>query len=295
MKYRIVYYFLPLLLIACNQEKAYDAEGVFETTEVTISSETSGRVVSLPIEEGTIVQAGDRLAVIDTTRLTIQRDILLANKHVTLTSRPDIKAAEAGVRQQITNLVTERGRVERLLAKGAATRKQLDDLNYQISTLQKQLTGLSAQLSTQTQTLNAQAGTIDAQLREIEDNLKKSYVDSPVTGVVLTKYRETGEVVSPGTPLVKLADRDRFFLRAYLTSEQLAGLKLGQRVKVTADYGGGTTRDYDGTIVFIATENEFTPKTIQTDDSRANLVYAVKIAVKNDGSLKIGLHGKVTI
>lgn len=154
---------------------------------------------------------------------------------------------------------------------------------------------MSAQLSTQTQTLNAQAGTIDAQLREIEDNLKKSYVDSPVTGVVLTKYRETGEVVSPGTPLVKLADRDRFFLRAYLTSEQLAGLKLGQRVKVTADYGGGTTRDYDGTIVFIATENEFTPKTIQTDDSRANLVYAVKIAVKNDGSLKIGLHGKVTI
>ncbi|MCF0214427.1 MAG: HlyD family efflux transporter periplasmic adaptor subunit, partial [Muribaculaceae bacterium] len=271
------------------------AEGSFEATEVTISAETSGKIIDFDVEEGDVVELNSKIALIDTVQLSLQKAQLLCGQVATLASRPDIAAQQEALKQQIKNSIVERDRISRLLADGAATQKQLDNANQHIATLESQLNGLSSQLNTQTNTLNKQVETTGAQIAQINDMIRRSLVLSPISGTVLTKYAEAGEITAPGKPLLKMADLNKIYLRAYLTSAQLADIKLGDKVKVQANYGGGNTQDYEGVIQWISSQNEFTPKTIQTDDSRANLVYAVKIAVKNDGKLKIGLQGRVIL
>ncbi len=207
--------------------------------------------------------------------------------------RPDISKQASSLREQIAKQQTERRRVESLLRDGAATAKQLDDIDAQLRVLNGQLDALLSTLENNTLSIDENSSAIELQIAQIEDRLAKCRIASPIGGTVLAKYAEAGELASVGKPLMKVADLEHMHLRAYFTSDQLAGLELGQRVTVTADFGGEQQVDYPGRIVWIASESEFTPKTIQTRDSRANLVYAVKIAVENDGKLKIGLYGEV--
>jgi len=284
-----------ILLVSCHDKTANTAEGTFEATEITVSAETAGRIVSFAFDEGDSIAQGSIIAVIDTTQLVLQRRDIAATREATLASRPDAAAQEASLAQQIANLNREKQRTERLLADGAATQKQLDDINYQIATLQKQLKGLSSSLSIQTDAINKQAASAAVKIEQIDEQIRKSSVAAPIGGTMLVKYKEQGEVVAAGTPLCKMADMQKVYLRAYLTSSQLSLIRIGQKLKVVADYGGGTEQEYEGVVTNIAQESEFTPKTIQTSDSRANLVYAVKVSVKNDGRLKLGLSGRVIL
>lgn len=282
-------------LASCQDKPQATAEGTFEATEITLSAETAGRIVSFPSAEGDSLVAGSVVAIIDTTQLHLQLKSAVASREMALAQRPDVAAQEASLNQQIANLDRERQRTERLLAAGAATQKQLDDINYQIATLRKQLHGLSSSLSIQTKALNTQASAASVQIEQIEERIQKSSVRSPISGTMLLKYKEEGEMAAAGTPLCKMADMRQVYLRAYLTSAQLSLVSLGQKVRVVADYGAGIGQEYVGEVTNIATESEFTPKTIQTSDSRANLVYAVKIAVRNDGKLKLGMSGHVIL
>ena len=209
--------------------------------------------------------------------------------------RPDIGKQAASLREQIAKQQTERRRVENLLKDGAATTKQLDDIDAQLKVLGGQLDALLSTLENNAVSIDENSSAIELQIAQVEDRLAKCRIASPVTGTVLAKYAEAGELASVGRPLMKVADLDRIYLRAYFTSDQLADLRLGQEVTVTADFGGERQFDYPGRIVWIASESEFTPKTIQTRNSRAGLVYAAKIAVENDGRLKIGLYGEVKL
>ena len=231
------------------------------------------------------------------TRLTLdlQKLQLERQRASVVSNRPDIAKQAASLREQIAKQQTERRRVENLLRDGAATTKQLDDIDAQIKVLNGQLEAQLSTLRNNAASIDENSSSIDLQIARIEDQLAKCRIASPVAGTVLAKYSEAGELASVGRPLMKVADLDRIYLRAYFTSDQLAGLKLGQEVTVTADFGGDSRIDYPGRIVWIASESEFTPKTIQTRDSRANLVYAAKIAVENDGRLKIGLYGEVRL
>ena len=286
---------LMALLAGCKGNEENKAEGTFEATEITVSAETAGLIMEFAPEEGDCVEAGQCVALIDTVQLHLQRQQILSGQQATLASRPDVAAQQAALQQQIANVEIERGRLQRLMADGAATQQSLDLADQQIAALKKQLHGLTSQLKTQTTALNQQAATALTQVDQINDRIERSKVKSPISGVILTKYAEAGEFATMGKPLFKMADTNRIFLRAYLTSTQLANVAVGQALTVTADFGGGVTKQYEGTVQSIATQSEFTPKNIQTSDSRANLVYAVKIAVKNDGTLKIGLQGFVSL
>ena len=283
------------LLAGCKGNEENKAEGTFEATEITVSAENAGLIMEFAPEEGDCVESGQCVALIDTVQLHLQRQQILSGQQATLASRPDVAAQQAALQQQIANVEIERGRLQRLMADGAATQQSLDLADQQIAALKKQLHGLTAQLKTQTTALNQQAATALTQVDQINDRIERSKVKSPIAGVILTKYAEAGEFATMGKPLFKMADTKRIFLRAYLTSTQLANVAVGQVLTVTADFGGGVTKQYEGTVQSIATQSEFTPKNIQTSDSRANLVYAVKIAVKNDGTLKIGLQGFVSL
>ena len=228
-------------------------------------------------------------------QLYLQKLQLERQRASVVSNRPDIAKQAASLREQIAKQQTERRRVENLLRDGAATTKQLDDIDAQIKVLNGQLEAQLSTLRNNAASIDENSSSIDLQIARIEDQLAKCRIASPVAGTVLAKYSEAGELASVGRPLMKVADLDRIYLRAYFTSDQLAGLKLGQEVTVTADFGGDSRIDYPGRIVWIASESEFTPKTIQTRDSRANLVYAAKIAVENDGRLKIGLYGEVRL
>ena len=195
----------------------------------------------------------------------------------------------------ISKQQTERRRIESLLKDGAATEKQLDDVDAQLKVLNSEYDAMLSTLENNTASIDANSSAIDLQIAQIDDRLAKSRIISPIGGTVLAKYAEAGELATVGRPLMKVADLNAIYLRAYFTSEQLADLKIGQEVTVTADFGGDSRFDYKGRITWISSESEFTPKTIQTRNSRANLVYAVKIAVRNDGRLKIGTYGEVRL
>ena len=273
----------------------FDATGTFEATEVVVSAEAAGRILRFDAEEGDVLEAGRQVGAIDTVQLYLQKLQLERQRASVVSNRPDIAKQAASLREQIAKQQTERRRVENLLRDGAATTKQLDDIDAQIKVLNGQLEAQLSTLRNNAASIDENSSSIDLQIARIEDQLAKCRIASPVAGTVLAKYSEAGELASVGRPLMKVADLDRIYLRAYFTSDQLAGLKLGQEVTVTADFGGDSRIDYPGRIVWIASESEFTPKTIQTRDSRANLVYAAKIAVENDGRLKIGLYGEVRL
>lgn len=284
------------MLTACGGKDAeYDASGVFETTEVIVSAKGTGEIVSLNIEEGQTVKADQLLGELDMTQLTLKRQQLDAGKDAAASRRLDTGRQVASLRQQIANLKSEQARFKALLNDGAATQKQVDDIGYQIATLKKQLAATNEQVATANQSIDGQSAGFDAQISQVDDMMRQARITSPISGVILSKYAEKGEYAVPGRALFKVGDVSDMKLRAYITAEQLTGLKIGQKVTVYADQGTKGRKAYEGTVSWISSEAEFTPKTIQTRDERSNLVYAIKIAVKNDGLIKRGMYGDVKL
>ena len=285
---------LLALFSACgNGAPKYDATGTFETTEVLVSGEASGRLLYFDIEEGMLLKAGEEVGVVDTVQLYLKKLQLEASLKSVEEQRPDILKQVAATKEQISAAQRERNRVANLLKVGAANQKQLDDAEDQLEVLRKQLVAQNSTLSNSHQSLTWQSSSVGIQVAQVEDQLKKCHITSPITGTVLAKYAEAGELTAMGTPLFKVADTEQMYLRAYITSEQLSQVKLGQKVTVFSDYGTDEHKQYPGVVTWISDTSEFTPKTILTKNERANLVYAVKIAVHNDGLLKIGMYGGV--
>lgn len=285
---------LLALFSACgNGAPKYDATGTFETTEVLVSAEASGRLLYFDIEEGMLLKAGEEVGVVDTVQLYLKKLQLEASLKSVEEQRPDILKQVAATKEQISAAQRERNRVANLLKVGAANQKQLDDAEDQLEVLRKQLVAQNSTLSNSHQSLTWQSSSVGIQVAQVEDQLKKCHITSPITGTVLAKYAEAGELTAMGTPLFKVADTEQMYLRAYITSEQLSQVKLGQKVTVFSDYGTDEHKQYPGVVTWISDTSEFTSKTILTKNERANLVYAVKIAVHNDGLLKIGMYGGV--
>lgn len=288
--------FLPFVMAACaDGEKAYDATGTFEATETTIIAEQSGTLLTFSVSEGDSIAQGQEVALIDTTQTWLKMQQLVATRQVYESQKPDMERQTAATRQQLSKARQEEQRYRELVADGAAPRKMLDDAKSQVLVLQKQLEAQLSTMSTQVATLNSQSTAAGVQIEQLRDMLRKCHVTAPTGGTVLEKYAERGEFVTVGKPLLKVADVQQMYLRAYVTSAQLQHLQLGQQVTVFADYGAGQRRQYDGTIVWVSSRSEFTPKTILTDDERADLVYAVKIGIRNDGFVKIGMYGQVKL
>ncbi|EEF87425.1 HlyD family secretion protein [Bacteroides cellulosilyticus] len=285
---------LLALFSACgNGAPKYDATGTFETTEVLVSAEASGRLLYFDIEEGMLLKAGEEVGVVDTVQLYLKKLQLEASLKSVEEQRPDILKQVAATKEQISAAQRERNRVANLLKVGAANQKQLDDAEDQLEVLRKQLVAQNSTLSNSHQSLTWQSSSVGIQVAQVEDQLRKCHITSPIIGTVLAKYAEAGELTAMGTPLFKVADTEQMYLRAYITSEQLSQVKLGQKVTVFSDYGTDEHKQYPGVVTWISDTSEFTPKTILTKNERANLVYAVKIAVHNDGLLKIGMYGGV--
>ncbi len=295
MRNPMIYLCALLILGGCKSKPDYDATGIFDATTVTVSAETSGKILNFPAEEGDSLIAGQQIAAIDSATLILQRNQIAMQQSSTESSSPDISAQAASLRSQIAHQEHEAERFARLYAAGAGTRKQLDDTRAQVKVLKGQLEALLSSLGKNRSSLSDNALALQYQREQVEDRISKSSVKSPITGTVLVKYAEAGEYATPGKPLLKMADLNRIYLRSYFTASQLADIKLGQKVTVIADFGGDEQYEYPGTVTWISQESEFTPKSIQTEDSRANLVYAVKIAVVNDGRLKLGQYGEVRL
>ena len=283
-----------LMLVSCgSNEKEYDATGTFEATEVTIAAEQSGALMKFDVTEGDNIALGQEIGLIDTTQIWLKIKQAGATKEVYQSQKPDMEKQIAATRQQLAKARQDQQRYKELVADGAAPSKLLDDATNLVQVLQKQLDAQISSLSTSTNALNKQMAATDVQVSQLYDQLQKCHVLAPIKGSVLEKYVEKGEFVSIGKPLFKMADTETMFIRAYVTSAQLPNIKVGQKAKVFADYGDDNKKEYDGTVTWISSRSEFTPKTILTDDERADLVYALKIAIKNDGYVKIGMYGEV--
>lgn len=285
--------FIVLLFISCGKtDSDFDAAGSFETTEILVSAEAQGRIMQFDIEEGQSVTENQIVGYIDSTQLFLKKEQLIASQKGLQSRRPDIRKQMAVLEQQIATAKTEKKRVENLLKANAATAKQLDDVNAQIAVLEKQLAASKTTLESTDEGMSSDNKALDIQIQQLEDQLAKCRIISPASGVVLTKYAEKGELAGAGKALFKVANLDNMILRAYITNEQLTQIKIGQKVTVTADFGE-EQKQYEGIISWVSAKSEFTPKTIQTRNERANLVYAIKVSVKNDGYLKIGMYGNV--
>jgi HlyD family secretion protein len=281
------------LFFSCgNRQHDFDATGTFEATEVTVSAEASGKILIFDADEGREIAAGARIGMIDTVQLYLTKLQLMQNVSSALSARPDIGKQIAATQAQIAKQKTERTRVENLLKAEAATQKQLDDIESAITVLERQLVALQSSLQKNALSIDAQSAAIEIQIAQAEDQLSKCAITSPITGTILAKYMEAGELAVLGKPLFKVADTKRLSLRAYLTLSQLKEVKIGQSAQVFADFGGDNRREYVGTVTWISEKSEFTPKNIQTKDDRENLVYAIKIAIENDGYVKIGMYGE---
>lgn len=285
--------FLSILSACGSGMPNYDATGTFEATEVLVSAEASGKLLRFDVEEGTVLKVGQNVGLIDTVQLYLKKLQLQASMKSVESQRPDLNKQIAAIKQQMATAEREKKRVENLLKAGAANQKQLDDWDAQIALLDRQLIAQKSSLQNSTNSLTEQGSSVGIQVAQIEDQLSKCYILSPINGTVLAKYAEAGELETVGKPLFKIADMQQIYLRAYITSEQLSKVKLGQMVTVYSDYGTDEHKEYPGVITWISDRAEFTPKTILTKDERANLVYATKIAVKNDDFLKIGMYGGV--
>ena len=283
-----------LMLAACRgSEKGYDATGTFEATETTVFAEQSGALLTFDVNEGDMIEAAREVGLIDTTQTWLKIQQMDATKAVYQSQKPDMERQIAATRQQLAKAQQDEQRYRELVADGAAPSKMLDDATSQVKVLQKQLDALVSSLSNSTQALDKQTAAAEVQKAQLQDMLRKCHIVPPTKGTVLEKYVERGEFVSVGKPLFKIADTESMYLRAYVTSAQLQHIKIGQQVKVFADYGDGQRKEYAGTINWISSRSEFTPKTILTDDERADLVYAIKVAIKNDGFVKMGMYGEL--
>ncbi|MDR3128854.1 MAG: HlyD family efflux transporter periplasmic adaptor subunit [Tannerellaceae bacterium] len=295
----VIILFLFIMLFpstSCRDSKLKtDAAGIFEATETIISSEVSGMIKRLDIQEGDRLEAGKEVALIDTPQLHLRKLQLLSRKQSLHAGRPDMEKQLASIREEIARYKKETVRTENLFQGGAATRQQLDEITAQFKIAEGRLMAQQNSLQMTIETIDKESEGTDIQIAQIEDQLVKCRIINPVQGRVLKKYAEAYEIVAPAKALYRIADTEKMFLRAYITSDQLLDVKLGQQVKVYSDHDESEKREYNGRIVWISDKAEFTPKTIQTKDERANLVYAIKIAVHNDGYLKIGQYGELVL
>lgn len=290
----ILFFWLLVVGVSCSShDEAFDASGMFEATEVTVSAETSGKIMKLGVEEGALVVRDSALGYVDTMQLYLRKIQLLASRQAVRSRMQDVPLQVAALQQQIITERRERERIENLIRMDAANRKQLDDSNSRISVLEKQMDAQKESLSGANRALAEEGAALEVEIARIEDQIWKSAILSPITGTVLVKYAEEGEYALPGKGLFTVANMEEIYLRAYLPSTLLTKVQLGQEALVWSDFGEQGRREYRGRVAWISDKAEFTPKTIQTREERVNLVYAVKIAVKNDGFLKIGMYGEV--
>jgi HlyD family secretion protein len=282
-----------LLLSSCGQNNDFDASGAFEAEETIISAEASGTIKQFTVEEGEALQAGQLIGYIDSTQLFLKKKQIESQIRSTLSQKPDIGAQIAALQVQLATAEREQKRISNLLAANAATQKQMDDANAQVEVVKKQVAAQQSSLGITSVSITEQTSPLRIQIAQLEDQLAKCRIINPINGTVLTKYAEEQEMAVSGKPLYKIADLSQIMLRAYVTGSQLPNLKLNQKVTVLVDDGPDKYREVPGVITWISDKAEFTPKTIQTKEERANLVYATKIKVTNDGSLKIGMYAEV--
>lgn len=283
------------MAVACVKKNDHDASGVFETTEVMVSARGTGELVRFDIREGQSVKAGEAVGLIDTLQLHLRKKQLMATLKAVDARRYNVERQLAPLHRQIATQRSEQARFENLVRDNAATQKQLDDITANVVLLEKQLAAQTEMLSSGNAALDGETQAMLAQIAQLDDQIAKSVVASPIDGLILGKYVEAGELATQGRTLFKVADIKNMFLQVYITADQLTEMKIGQRVRVFADRGKDERREYEGTISWISDKAEFTPKTIQTRDERANLVYAVKVAVENDGYIKSGMYGEIIL
>lgn len=293
---KIVFITIAVFTISCSDNKnEFDATGTFEAVETIIPAEASGIIKDLKVEEGNTLEEGQVVGYIDTIPLSLKRDQLLAQIKATQSKKPDINSQLDVYREELRQAKIDQQRMQNLVKADAATRKQLDDATTKVAVIQKQITALQKQLNISTTGIDDETQTLKVQISQLNDQLSKSKISNKVNGTVLTKYAETGEMATIGKPLYKIADLSTIILRVYITGDQLPTVKLNDPVKVFVDATNKTYKEYSGVVEWISDKAEFTPKTIQTKDERANLVYAVKVRVKNDGYLKIGMYGEIKL
>ncbi|MDR1372129.1 MAG: HlyD family efflux transporter periplasmic adaptor subunit [Dysgonamonadaceae bacterium] len=287
---------LSALFSGCGKNRDnQDASGMFETTEVLVSSQAAGQLMRLDVEEGQSLRANARAGYVDTIQLYLKKKQLLANLRAIDSRSHNVSLQMAALRQQIAQQQQELTRFQNLLRSNAATQKQVDDIQANIYLLQKQLDAQIESLEKNNRSVSGESEALLVQIEQVTDLINKCLIVSPVSGVVLAKYAEAGEITAQGKALFKVGDLDNLFLRAYITADQLTQLKMGQTVSISIDFGKKDRKEYAGKVTWISEKAEFTPKTVQTRNERANSVYAVKIAVKNDGYIKIGMYGEVRL
>lgn len=289
----VVVSLLPGLLSCRKSGLQHDASGSFEAVETIISAEVTGQILVLKVEEGQQLAAGEVVGQIDSTQLYAQKLQLMQSRRAILSGRPQSAVQVEALRKELANAVLDRDRTANLVKGGVASQKQLDDANAKVQTLEARVSAQQSSLGTTTTSLNEQARTVEAQLALVNDQLDNCVITNPLTGTVLSKYAEQFEMATVGRPLYKIADLSSMILRAYITGDQLPKVKLDQKVKVYTDDGKGGYTETEGVVTWIADKAEFTPKSIQTKTERANLVYAVKVRVKNEGTYKIGMYGEI--
>ena len=283
-----------LLMLSCKQApQLYDASGSFEAIETLIPADASGIIQQLDIREGQVIDSGQVIGYIDSTQLHLRKKQLEAQIKAVLSKKPNISRQLAAYQVQLDQARHELARIDRLVKADAATPKQLDDAKSMVAVIEKQMEALQSTLSITSEGLSQDTEPLFTQIAQLNDQIRRCVITNPVKGTVLTTYAEPFEMAVPGKPLYKIADLSSIILRAYITGDQLTGRRLGDQVTVMVDDTSGTYKTYSGTIEWISDKAEFTPKTIQTKDERANLVYAMKIRVANDGYLKIGMYGEV--
>ena len=283
-----------LLMLSCKQApQLYDASGSFEAIETLIPADASGIIQQLDIREGQVIDSAQIIGYIDSTQLHLRKKQLEAQIKAVLSKKPNISRQLAAYQVQLDQARHELARIDRLVKADAATPKQLDDAKSMVAVIEKQMEALQSTLSITSEGLSQDTGPLFTQIAQFNDQIRRCVITNPVKGTVLTTYAEPFEMAVPGKPLYKIADLSSIILRAYITGDQLTGRRLGDQVTVMVDDTSGTYKTYSGTIEWISDKAEFTPKTIQTKDERANLVYAMKIRVANDGYLKIGMYGEV--
>lgn len=284
-----------LLLAACTSDKkTFDASGSFEAEETIISSEATGTIKAFNINEGQTLNAGENIGYIDSLQLYLKKKQLEAQINAILSKKPNISLQLAALNEQLKTAEKEQQRISKLVKADAATTKQLDDMNASIEVLKKQIDAQQSSLTISSDGINQDIRPLQVQIEQLNDQLAKCKITNPVNGTVLSKYAAVNELTAIGKPLYKIADLSSILLRVYISGNQLSQIKLNQRVSVNTDDGNGKFKQTAGTVIWINDKAEFTPKTIQTKDERANLVYAVKIKIKNDGTYKIGMYGEIT-
>lgn len=271
-----------------NGDKS-DAYGNFESIEIVISAEASGKLMRFNVEEGSFIEAGDVIGYIDTVQLTLKREQLLATQQSVRSKSANILAQIDVVQEQKNVALIEKQRLEKLFKENAATQKQLDDVNGQLNVLDKQM----ASIESQNASVLSDIRSLESQIRQVNDQIRKSFIINPVKGTILTKFAEPFEIIGFGKPLYKIADLTTMFLRVYISGDQLPKVKIGEKVEVLIDQNKTENTKLEGEISWISSKAEFTPKIIQTKQERVNMVYAVKVRVANDGSLKIGMPGEI--